>query len=98
MVLETDSTTTPGTMVVDNNVYSDVGFMANTLYCVNVTSGSQRDVTEETYNAFEKLKTRIGWWATLAIFVVTMILFLVFQPALVKKIDRIIGYQPQDGK
>jgi len=98
LVLIIDSSTSPGTVVIDNNVNSDIGYSANTLYCVNGTSRAKRDVTAETYDAFEKLKVQIGWWVTIGIFVVTMILLLVFEPAIIRRMDRIIGYQPPEGK
>ena len=97
LVLETDTDTSSGTVVIDNILYSDVGFTANTLYCVNA-NGEKRDVTDETYDAFEKLKTRIGWWSTFGFFLVTMILILVFERPIIRRIDKTIGYKPPDEK
>ena len=98
LVLETDTNTTSGGVIVlDNNVYLDIGFTQNTLYCVNDTSGEKRDVTNETYSAFEKLKSRLGWWATIALFLLTMTLILIFEPAILKRVDKVIGYQPPSG-
>jgi hypothetical protein len=99
LVLETgETTTTGGTVVIDNTVYNDVGFTENTIYCVNEVSGERREVTVETYEEFERLKTRIGWWATIGIFLVTMTLLLVFERPILRRLDRVIGYQPADGK
>lgn len=96
LVLEKETSTTGGTVVVDNNVY-DTGFTANTLFCVNAT-GDKRDVTNETYDAVEKLKTRIGWWSTIGFFLVTMILILVFEKPILRRVDKVIGYKPSEEK
>jgi hypothetical protein len=94
LILETDATTTAGgTVVIDGNAVDGMGYARNTIYCVNA-SGEKRDVTNATYEAFDKLKTRIGWYATLAFFIVTMILILVFERPILRRVDRIIGYQP----
>jgi len=98
LVLLVETSTTPGTVVIDNTAYSDVGYSANTLFCVNETTRDKRDVTNEVYDAYEKLKVQIGWWATIVFFVVTMILILVFEPAIIKRVDRIIGYKPPENK
>ncbi len=97
LVLETDDTTTTGgTVVIDGTVFDGMGYSQNTIYCVN-TSGEKRDVTNETYEEFEKLKTRIGWYATIGIFLVTMTLLLVFEGPILRRLDRVIGYQPPTG-
>jgi hypothetical protein len=97
LVLEKSTSTTGGTVVIDG-VATDTGFTENTLYCINQTSGDKRDVTDETYDEVLKLQTRIGWWVTVGLFLVTMIPILVFWSAILKRFDRIIGYQPPDGK
>jgi hypothetical protein len=96
LVLETDATTTTGgTVVIDGNAVDGMGYSQNTIYCVNA-SAEKRDVTNETYEAFERLKTRMGWWATFGFFVVTMILILVFERPILKRVDKVIGYKPTD--
>jgi hypothetical protein len=98
LVLETNATTTTGgTVVIDGNAVDGMGYSQNTIYCVN-TSGEKRDVTNETYEAFEKLKTRLGWWATIGIFVVTMTLILLFERPILRRVDKVIGYKQQDRK
>ena len=87
-----------GTVVLDNNTTSDLGYSANTLYCLNETSRAKRDVTEGAYAAYEKFKTRMGWWATLGFFLVTMSLFLMLKPRLLRTFDRVIGYKPPETK
>ncbi|HCR71720.1 MAG TPA: hypothetical protein DIW23_09775 [Anaerolineae bacterium] len=96
LVLEKETSTTGGSVVVDNNVY-DTGFTANTLFCVNAT-GDKRDVTNETYLAVEKLKSRIGWWSTIGFFLVTMILILLFEKPILRRVDKVIGYKPPEEK
>lgn len=99
LVLETaDTTTTGGTVVIEGTSFEGMGYSQNTIYCVNEITDVHRDVTNETYEAFEKLKTRIGWWSTIGIFVVTMILILVFERPILKRVDRTIGYQSPDAK
>lgn len=98
LTLEKSTNTTGGTVVVDGNVLTDVGFTENTLYCVNQVTGAKRDVTNETYDEVIKLQTRIGWWATIGLFVVTMLPVLVFWPAILRRFDRVIGYQPKPGE
>lgn len=98
LVLEIDATTTTGgTVVIDGNAVDGMGYSQNTIYCVNA-SGEKRDVTTETYEAFEKLKTRLGWYATLGFFVVTMILILVFERPILKRVDKVIGYKSPIGE
>jgi len=97
LVLEQATSTTGGTVTIDG-VSTDAGFTENLLYCVNLSTDDKHEVTDEAYAAVEKFKTRIGWWATFGFFLVTMILFLVFQPLLLKTFDRIIGYKPPEGK
>lgn len=95
LVLEKETSTTGGSVVIDNTVY-DTGFTANTLFCVNAT-GEKRDVTNETYTAVEKLKSRIGWWSTIGFFLVTMILILLFEKPILRRVDKVIGYkQPEE--
>lgn len=94
LVLEIGETsTTGGTVVIDGTVHDDMSFTPNTVYCVDA-AGGKRDVTSETYDAFEALKTRIGWYATFAFFAVTMILILVFERPILKIVDKVIGYKP----
>lgn len=97
LVLEKETSTTGGTVVIDGNVY-DSGLTANTLFCVNGLTGEKRDVTNEAYAAVDDLQKKIGWWSTLGLFLVTMILILLFERPILKKVDRIIGYQSPDGK
>ena len=97
LILEKSTSTTGGTVFVDG-VSVDAGVTENTLSCVNLSSEAKRDVTLEAYAAVEKLQTRIGWWVTIGLFVVTMVLFLIFQPALLRAFDRLIGYQPSQEK
>ena len=92
--LEKSTSTSGGTVVIDGNAYNDAGFTENTLYCVNSVTGDKRDVTTQVYDEVLKLQTRIGWWVTLGLFVVTMLPILVFWSALLKRFDRLIGYQP----
>lgn len=92
--LEKSTNTTGGTLIIDGQVYTDVGFTENTLYCVNQTTGATRDVTDETYDEVLKLQTRIGWWVTIGLFTVIMLPVLIFWSAILKRFDRIIGYQP----
>jgi hypothetical protein len=96
LVLEKGTNTTGGTVVVDNTVY-ETGFAANTLFCVNA-SGDKRDVTDETYFTYEKLKLRLGWWSTFGLFLVTMILILVFERPILRRIDKVIGYKSPEEK
>jgi hypothetical protein len=96
LVLETAETTSVGTTVIDNTVHTNVAFLENTVYCVDA-SGGKREVTSEAYNAFEALKTRIGWYATFAFFAVTMILILIFERRILKQVDKVIGYKPPTG-
>lgn len=96
LVLEKETNTTGGTVVVDNNVY-DTGFTANTLFCVNA-AGEKRDVTIETYTAVENLQKRLGWWSTIGIFVVTMVLILLFERPILLRIDKVIGYKSPEEK
>ena len=97
LALETDDTTTTGgTVVIDGNAVDGMGYARNTIYCVNA-SGEKRDVTNETYEAFERLKTRLGWYATLGFFAVTMILILLFERPILKRVDKVIGYKPANG-
>jgi hypothetical protein len=97
LALETDATTTTGgTVVIDGNAVDGMGYARNTIYCVNA-SGEKRDVTNETYEAFEKLKTRIGWWATLGFFAVAMTLILLFERPILRRVDKVIGYKPPTG-
>jgi len=98
LALEKSSSTTGGTVTIDGNVYTDAGFTENTLYCVNGSTGEKRDVTDTVYDAVEKLKTQIGWWATIGFFIVIMLPILVFWSALLKRVDKIIGYTPPAGK
>lgn len=98
LVLEKYTSTTGGTVIIDGNVFTDVGFTENTLYCVNQTSGEKRDVTDETYDEVLKLQKQIGWWATIGLFVVVMLPILVFWSAILKRFDRLIGYQPKPGE
>jgi hypothetical protein len=97
LVLEIGETsTTGGTVVIDGTVHDDMSFTPNNVYCVEA-AGGKRDVTSEAYNAFEALKTRIGWYATFAFFVVTMILILIFERPILKRVDEVIGYkQPEE--
>lgn len=45
-----DTTTTGGgTVVIDGTAFDGMGYLQNTIYCVNETSGGKRDVTNETY-------------------------------------------------
>jgi hypothetical protein len=97
LVLETDATTTTGgTVVIDGNAVGGMGYSQNMIYCVNA-AGEKRDVTNETYEAFEKLKTRLGWWATIGFFVVTMTLILLFERPILRRMDKVIGYKPPAG-
>lgn len=97
LVLETgETTTTGGTVVIDGNAVDGMGYSQNTIYCVNA-SGEKRDVTNQTYEAFEKLKSRLGWYATFAFFAVTMILILIFERPFLKRVDKVIGYKPPTG-
>lgn len=97
LVLETDGTTTAGgTVIIDGNAVDGMGYARNTIYCVN-PSGEKRDVTNETYEAFDKLKSRLGWYATFGFFAVTMILILVFERPILKRVDKVIGYKPPNG-
>lgn len=98
LVLEKSTSTTGGTVIIDGNVYTDVGFTENTLYCVNPTSGEKRDVTDETYDEVLKLQKRIGWWAMIGLFLAAMLPILVFWSAILKRFDRMIGYQPKPGE
>lgn len=98
LVLEKETSTTGGTVVIDNNVYTDTAFTANTLFCVNGLTGEKRDVTNETYAAVENLQKRIGWWSTIGFFLVTMILILLFERPILRRIDKIIGYKPPEEK
>lgn len=91
--LEKSTSTSGGTVVVDGYSY-DTGFTENTLYCVNQTTGDKREVTNEAYNEVIKLQKRIGWWATIGIFVIIMLPILVFWSAILKRFDRLIGYKP----
>jgi hypothetical protein len=94
LVLETaETTTTGGTVVIDGNAVDGMGYSQNTIYCVSASS-EKRDVTSETYEAFESLKSRLGWYATLAFFAVTMILILIFERPILKRVDKVIGYKP----
>jgi hypothetical protein len=94
LVLETgETTTTGGTVVIDGTAYDGMGYTPNTIYCVS-PSGEKRDVTNETYDAFDKLKSRLGWYATFAFFAVTMILILVFERPILRRVDKVIGYKP----
>lgn len=95
--LEKSTNTTGGTVVIDGAAY-DTGFTQNTLYCVNQTTGGQRDVTDKAYDEVLKLQTRIGWWVTIGLFVVVMFPILVFWSAILRRFDRLIGYQPPQGK
>ena len=98
LVLETaDTTTTGGTVVIDGTAFDGVGYSENTFYCVDETSGEKYDVTNEIYEHVETLKTRIGWFATFAFFVVTMALILVFERPILKRVDKVIGYKPPAG-
>lgn len=96
LVLEKETSTTGGTVIVDNNVY-DTGFTANILFCVNAT-GEKRDVTNETYAAVENLQKRIGWWSTIGFFLVTMILILLFERPILRRVDKVIGYKSPEEK
>jgi hypothetical protein len=95
LTLEKSTSTTGGAVVIDGNVYNDVGYTENTLYCVDQVSGDRRDVTVQTYDEVLKLQTRIGWWVTFGLFVVIMLPILVFWSAILKRFDRLIGYKPQ---
>jgi hypothetical protein len=96
LVLEKETSTTGGTVVIDGNLY-DSGFTAKTLFCINELSGDGREVTDETYAAVENLQKRIGWYATFAFFVVTMSLILIFERPILKRVDKVIGYKPIEG-
>lgn len=96
LVLEKETSTTGGTVVIDSTVY-DSGFTANTLFCVNA-SGEKRDVTIETYAAVENLQKRIGWWSTFGFFLITMILILLFERPILRRIDKVIGYKAPEEK
>lgn len=98
LTLEKSTDTTGGTVIVNENVYTDVGFTENTLYCIDQATGDRRDVTDETYDEVLKLQTRIGWWAAIGFFVVTMLPILMFWSAILKRFDRLIGYQPKPGE
>lgn len=95
--LEKSTNTTGGTVTIDGNMY-DAGFTENTLSCVNQVTGDKRDVTSEAYDEVIKLQTRIGWWVTIGLFVATMLPILVFWSAILRSFDRLIGYQPPQGK
>jgi hypothetical protein len=97
LVLEKETSTTGGTVGIDGNVY-DSGFTTNTLFCVNGLTGEKRHVTNETYAAVGNLQTRIGWWSTIGLFLVTMILILLFERPILRRVDKIIGYKPPQEK
>lgn len=97
LVLEKATSTTGGTVVIDGNLY-DSGFTAKTLFCVNEGSGDKRDVTDEAYSAVENLQKRVGWYVTFGFFAVTMILILVFERPILKRVDKVIGYKPPASK
>lgn len=98
LILETgDTTTTGGTVVIDGAVFDGVGYSENTFYCVDETSGEKYDITNEIYEHVETLKTQIGWFATFAFFAVTMVLILVFERPILKRVDKVIGYKPPNG-
>lgn len=94
LTLEKSTSTTGGTVVIDGTI-QDAGFTENTLYCVDQTTGEKRDVTSKSYDEVIKLQTRIGWWVTFGLFVVTMLPILVFWSGILKRFDRLIGYQPK---
>lgn len=98
LTLEQELNTTGGLTYIDGIPYEGLGYTQNTLYCVNAASGEKREVTNDTYNAVEKLRKQIGWWVTIGLFLVTMLIFLIFQPALLRRFDRIIGYKPPEQK
>jgi len=97
LLLEKSTSTTGGTVFVDG-VATDAGFTENTLYCVDQTTGDKLDVTIETYDEVLKLQTRIGWWVTIGLTLVIMLPILLFWSAILKRIDRVIGYQPKPGE
>lgn len=96
--LEKTTSTNDGMVVIDGNVYNNIGFTNNMLYCVSPASGDKREVTNQVYDKVLKLQTRIGWWVTFGLFVMIMTPLLVFWPAILKRFDRLIGYQPPQGQ
>lgn len=93
LVLEKSTSTTGGTVLIDG-VARDAGFTEKTLSCVDSSSGERRDVTDQAYEEVENLQARIGWWVTFGLFALVMLPVLVFWRVILRRIDRVIGYQP----